>query len=85
MPTSGGSNNSNSGSGVGNRHNNGGPASSSRFNLLAPSKTNPMTGKPGNNDQSMQRYLLTEPEGVFPLPGQSNGSKLNRGVVRYCC
>lgn len=79
MPTSGGSNNSNSGGGggggVGSRPNNGGSASSSRFNLLAPSKTNPMMGKPGNNDLSMQRYLLTEPEGVFPLPSQSNGSR----------
>jgi mediator of RNA polymerase II transcription subunit 12 len=86
MPTSGGSNNSNSsGGGVGNRHNNGGLASSSsssssRFNLLAPSRTNPAMGKPGNSDQSMQRYLLTEPEGVFPLPSQSNGSKLSS-----CC
>ncbi|KAA8906682.1 hypothetical protein TRICI_005105 [Trichomonascus ciferrii] len=79
MPTSGRSNSINSGGGgVGNQQTNGGPgSSSSRFNLLAPSRTNPIMGKPGNNDQSMQRYLLTEPEGVFPLPSESNGSKLD--------
>lgn len=57
------------------------PSSLSRSNLLAPSKTNfrPGLNNGAKDDQSMQRYLLTEPADVFPLPDQTtNGSKCEK-------